>query len=218
MLTKKALYKNKDWLYQQYVVYNQSTCEISVICRCSADTIWRWLKRHEIKIKDKITAVKGHQQKHRPLIARFWEKVDKNISYDCWIWTGAKHPKGYGHIGINGNNHRVHRVSWELHHGRKIPIGMCVCHKCDNPSCVNPDHLFLGTHKDNAQDRNVKNRHVKGEQIKFSRLTEEQVIEIKSIYTGKWGEQTKLAIEYNVGTSTISNIINGKAWKHIEVQ
>jgi len=90
-----------------------------------------------------------------PFPERFNAKIDK--TGNCWIWTGHIDMWGYGKSNYNGRAGSTHRISWMLNRG-DIPIGMCVLHKCDNPSCVNPEHLFLGTHKDNAQDRSSKGR------------------------------------------------------------
>ena len=83
---------------------------------------------------------------------RFWVKVEKNNN--CWYWKAAKNEKGYGYFGVNVNGKfkmmRVNRLSWEIYFG-KISTGLCVCHKCDNPICINPNHLFLGMQKDNIR-------------------------------------------------------------------
>ncbi len=93
---------------------------------------------------------------------RFWDKVVK--SDECWEWQGAHDPRGYGFIGApgGGKNLLAHRVSWELHNGA-IPQGRYVLHRCDNPRCVRPDHLFLGTHADNMADRQAKGRQAQGD-------------------------------------------------------
>jgi hypothetical protein len=85
--------------------------------------------------------------------ARFWPKVRKDRG--CWVWTGATTTTGYGRL----SGQPAHRLSWEIHHG-PIPAGLFVCHRCDNPGCVRPDHLFLGTHEANMADMVAKGRHV----------------------------------------------------------
>jgi hypothetical protein len=80
--------------------------------------------------------------------------IDNN---DCWNWNGTKNTKKYGQLMINRKRHMAHRISWSLKNG-EIPTGMVICHKCDNTSCINPDHLFLGTQKDNIQDASRKGR------------------------------------------------------------
>jgi len=86
---------------------------------------------------------------------RFFEKINKTEK--CWNWIAGKDKDGYGKIKIDGKMVQAHRASWVIHNG-DIPNGMCVLHRCDNPSCVNPEHLFIGTRLDNARDRDVKGR------------------------------------------------------------
>jgi len=152
-------------------------------------------------------------------IKNFWKKVDVKGEDECWEWTGAKNRKnGYGNIKINYKKYRSHRISWILANG-KIPEKMCVCHSCDNPGCVNPNHLFLGTHQDNMNDMINKNRNKipdnSGEKSGNHKLTEQEVLEIKSKY--KWYVYTykMLSEEYCVNYRTILDIIHRKTWKHI---
>ena len=103
--------------------------------------------------------------------------------------------------------------SYEFHKG-PIPKGLCVCHRCDNPPCVNPDHLFVGTNLDNTKDRNQKKRHSFGEHHASAKLTEKQVLDIRSRPIS-WGSNSLIAKEFNVDRSVISNIRRGKTWKHL---
>lgn len=92
---------------------------------------------------------------------RFHSHTDKNAGDGCWLWLAAKYPSGYGQCYHEGRVQPAHRVSWKLFRG-EIPEGMVICHKCDNPACVNPEHLFVGTQQDNLHDMCIKNRARKG--------------------------------------------------------
>jgi hypothetical protein len=113
------------------------------------------------------------------LAERFWSKVDHSSGPDaCWPWTGCCSEKGYGQIGAGGSARtalRAHRVAWELAAGEPVPDGLCVLHNCDNPPCVNPDHLWLGTNDDNVRDRNEKGRRARGESLSHTKLNPEAV-------------------------------------------
>lgn len=130
----------------------------------------------------------------------------------CWLWTGAVNPHGYGQITIDGQTVRAHRVSYEAYKG-KIPGRSHVLHKCDIPSCVNPEHLFLGTHQDNMRDMKAKGRHkvLKGQDSKSSKLTDSDVVFIRKNH----GYAAELAITFNVSKRTIEQIQRGQTWKHL---
>jgi hypothetical protein len=153
---------------------------------------------------------------------RFMNKVNKNVDTGCWEWVACTDECGYGEFKIDGNSRHAHRVSWELFIG-EIPEKMEVCHTCDNPPCVNPDHLFLGTHKENMADMVKKGRYVKGKIYKgiesfhrgslspCAKLTEDNVIEIVNRVDN--GEAMySLAKEFGVSYNTIRQIITGKRW------
>lgn len=125
-----------------------------------------------------------------------------NPESGCWIWEGQKRPDGYGML--SGSKMRAHRYAWEIVNG-PVPEGLCVLHRCDNPSCVNPEHLFLGTRGDNVRDAAAKNRMPHGESHWASKLTSEQVLEIRSSSLS----QTTLADLYKVNQSTICRVRSG---------
>lgn len=137
----------------------------------------------------------------------------------CWEWMGFRNPKGYGQMTINCKRKLVHRASYELYVG-PIPKGKgfhgtCVLHKCDNPACYNPNHLYLGTNKDNIVDKINKQRQTKGVDVWCAKLTKEQVVEIRSKYIPRKYSTRRLAKEYGVSQLAIYAIVSGKTWRSV---
>jgi len=128
----------------------------------------------------------------------------------CWLWTGSTKTGTYGAFSVKNFPRFAHRVSWELHRG-DIPEGMFVCHSCDTPACVNPDHLFLGTHRDNMKDMRRKSRFPHGEQHPNSKLTEDQVIAIRDDNRS----HVTIAGDYGVHQVHISRIKRGVRWERV---
>ena len=147
-------------------------------------------------------------------IKNFWKKVDKNGPNGCWLWTGAKTSVGgYGNFGVNYKLMKAHRVSWFIHFGEPIN-NLCVLHKCDNPPCVNPDHLWLGTMQDNMQDKVKKGRLYTGDRSGLVKLSPKQVLQIR--YDRSCGLKLKeLSLKYGVTMGTISTISNKKTRKNV---
>jgi hypothetical protein len=150
----------------------------------------------------------------------FWKRVEPKSNNECWDWKGNKNREGYGRIGTIGYQERAHRFSWIVHNG-PIKKGLFVCHHCDNPSCVNPNHLFLGTSIDNNRDRHEKGRTRCGRQIgidhNMAKLNDDLV---RSLYKeAKEGRltQRQLSIKYKVSQSVVSRILNGKTWSHLNL-
>lgn len=151
----------------------------------------------------------------------------------CFVWNACLGSSGYGSVRLNGKLCSVHRIAWELEFG-PIPEGFCVLHKCDNRQCVNPNHLFLGTHGDNARDRMSKNRNsehlrkglrngaytcpekrCRGEQNGASKLRKNQVQEIRKLYAQGTNSQRALAKTFGVAQSIIGAIVRREIWQHV---
>ena len=155
-------------------------------------------------------------------ISRFWSKVNKSEDQNaCWEWQASLQNKGYGqfqHGGRAGSMYLAHRIAWELTNG-EIPDGLCVLHNCpngDNPKCVNPSHLFLGTQLENIKDSINKERYTRGEKQGHHKLTEAQVLAIRQQYKIGNITQTKLALDFGVSRRAIGMILNRTNWNYLK--
>lgn len=163
----------------------------------------------------------------RTLEEKFWEKVNIKSIDDCWEWQGRLYSNGYGGLTeYDENNKRVkghlaHRLSYQFHNG-EISKDNVICHKCDNRKCVNPNHLFEGTQKENIDDMFRKGRQPNSEELSCkgstngsAKLTEKEVIAIRNKYKPRIYTCKMLASEYGVSDILIQKIVARKLWKHI---
>lgn len=152
-----------------------------------------------------------------PISQRMQDHTVPEPMSGCWLWTGHSVRAGYGHIKVSGKMLYAHRVSWEMAHGA-IPTGMCVCHRCDTPACVNPDHLFLGTHLDNARDKVSKKRQrgggQRGEENGGAILRESDVLFIRKMCL-EGATQASMARKFGVSRRGVCDIVRRKNWSHV---
>lgn len=150
----------------------------------------------------------------------FWAKVHKTDG--CWLWLGVRNYRGYGQVTHKQQKFMAHRVAWSFVNG-PIHDGLIICHHCDNPQCVRPDHLFAGTYRDNMLDAMQKGRlkppppssgTFRGERNSFSKLTEASVREIRQ-RAGAGETPVSLASAFGVGTTTIKQVVRRRSWTHI---
>lgn len=203
--------------------------------KCWRDSVPRKLKRKcqvckniflvkPSRIKDgggkqcsrKCTSISTRHRLSIDPIQRFFSKISNEQHPDgCWIWEDSLNPGGYGKLKVDGKMVSAHRYSYILHSGL-IPDGICVLHKCDRPCCVNPDHLFLGTHQENMDDKIKKGRSnsVKGE-LGNSILAENQVLDIKRRLKNK-ESAPNIGRLHGVSKHTIYAIKYGNSWRHVK--
>ena len=153
----------------------------------------------------------------------FWRKVDKSHVGGCWLWTAAKIPHGYGYFSMDRRPTYVHRLSYQIHKG-PIPPGINVCHNCpsgDNPSCVNPEHLWLGTQMQNQHDMIRKGRDRKatgdraGGRTKPESFAQKVTREMALAILASTDSHASLGRKYGISTTTVWSIRTGKTWKHL---
>ncbi len=203
-------------------------------CGCGERTeVWAWSRSDKGRVKGEPKRYLPYHRNHimhrfaAPIRERFMEKVAAE-SDGCWTWVAETNDEGYGKFYWDAEEPKTlaHRASWRLFRG-PIPQGLHVLHHCDNPPCVRPDHLFLGTPKDNSVDCVNKDRLItprrlartaKGERHGMAKLTAPEVEEIRRRYAAGGVGQKRLAAEFGVSQRLIGKIVNGELWRHQGVQ
>jgi hypothetical protein len=164
-------------------------------------------------------------------IKSFWSKTEKRIGSDCLWWTGAKKPTGYGRMSIQGKNLQAHRIAYLIQHG-SIPSGMHILHSCDNPSCVNHEHLSTGTHVENMKQRHARGRYVfnyngnhylqkdstvvRGSNNSRAVINEEIAFQMRLDFAqGKFKSKADGARLYGVSITVMQTVLSGRTWKHV---
>ena len=166
-----------------------------------------------------------HRRNPHPLSARLWSRVDMSAGLEgCWLWLGSTNVAGYGQIrrepegnAIRGAKTTTHRVAWELTNGL-IPDGLHVCHHCDTPGCVNPKHLWLGTHAENLADMKTKGRAARGDRSGTAKLDCRQVQIIKRLLFLGQCSAAELSALLGVSSSAIDSIRNENTWRHVDAR
>lgn len=150
-------------------------------------------------------------------VALFESKIDKLSHLECWIWVGRLHPTGYGVFDHGVNSVKAHRISYEIYNG-PIINKLHVLHSCDNRKCVNPNHLRLGTHQENMNDKVKRNRQARlpGIMHPMVKLTEDQVREIRKLYSTGQFSQRKLGRMFSISQTQIKDIVKRKSWSHLD--
>jgi hypothetical protein len=158
-----------------------------------------------------------------PLAEHFWSKVDR--SGDCWLWLASRRPNGYGTYYVDRVPMLAHRIAWELTYG-SIPQGLFVCHSCDTPACVRPDHLLLGSARANLLDARRKGRApvatprpktglLRGEQNPAARLTVNSLVEIRRRVAVGTEPYATIAAAFGVSRSLVYQLAHRKVWRHV---
>lgn len=182
-------------------------CEKKVLGRGLCSMHYARLRKYGDPLTVKIKQIHG-----ATLEERFWANVRKTPG--CWEWTGYRDPKSYGRLNVNNVPVLAHRLSWQIN-CHEITADQHVCHKCDYPPCVRPDHLFLGDPQANTDDKMQKGRHkyghLQGEKHGCSKLTEQQVLAIRASV----GPSRIVAEQYGISGRQVRDIRRKKVWRHI---
>jgi len=162
---------------------------------------------------------KGNTFRPQNTIQDVWKKIDIKYGDDwwrCWEWMGIKNKQGYGLFTIKHKQYLAHRITYKSIYG-EIPDGLFVLHKCDNPSCCNPNHLWIGTHQDNMNDMVFKKRQrsLFGEKHRNAKLTNKDVLKIRELYSTGEYYQAELGRMFGVYKGEICDIVHNKIWKHL---
>lgn len=176
-------------------------------CKCGNERI----VRGEFLRKGQVVSC-GCRKKSDERLKIIFDSKYKIIANGCWEWMGGRDKDGYANLGDKGR--KAHRYSFQRFNG-KIPEKMCVCHSCDNPWCVNPRHLFLGTQAQNIKDKVDKKRQAKGGKNGRSKLTESLVINIRIEYLERKVSTYDLSKKYGISQPVVWNVIKRKTWKHV---
>lgn len=162
-----------------------------------------------------IIARAKRSEKVGTLQHRFWSKVNIRASDECWLWNAAVRRKdeGYGAFWLDGRHQPASKVAWMLDTGLNVPNGMVICHRCDNPSCCNPSHLFLGTNDDNNADRVAKGRQCRGEKAVNAVLTDDLVIRLRK-RASELGNICAAAREMGINQYTAWDAVK-RRWRHL---
>lgn len=206
---------------------------MSTLCQSTnrgrATVVRRAAPDHTFLSERKSMARGVYPRKPKPIADRFWPKVDKSAGPDaCWTWTASRAKNGYGKFGIGGHDGGwigAHCAAWLITRG-EIPCGSCVCHSCDNPICVNPSHLWIGTHKDNARDKSMKGRAVwkqshgmrknpllmsHGTRRYNAKLNDDIVRKIRNAT----GSHKDIGIRFGVCRTVVGKVRRREIWKHV---
>lgn len=183
-----------------------------------------WMQGKRVIDDSYVPRIVAAVERYRPPAedAWFWKHVDVRQPDECWEWQGFRNSRGYGQCRHNKDQRVAHRWAWEITYG-PIPRGILVCHHCDNPPCVNPAHLFLGTQRDNVRDMHAKGRDrivfesdpPQGEKNANAKLTAAKVIAMRAEYAAGGITQKQLAERYGISPALASFVISGRAWKHV---